>query len=166
MVPQTPEGTTSRQSRPSPSRGRGPVLVLAAVFIVAQVAACVGLMPGTFELIRRLRRQPPETRQIALLSSVSPLAAQLDDLSRRLPLDATVFMVNAPLEDYYLANYLLCPRRVLVDMPDVPINGLPGQLVGTVLSGDRLRDLGVTCVIIVDSSGTSMRVVPLGGTQP
>jgi hypothetical protein len=70
-------------------------------------------------------------------------------------------MLNSLLEDYYLANYLLYPRTVLVDEPQVAVNGVRGDAVGHALTAERLADLGITHLIIVDPSHQSFRVRPL-----
>ena len=139
--------------------------VILAGWLVTSVLAGADLAPKRLTAMLRLRTLGVPQRQLALLSPVVPSADRLAGLAEVLPPDAALFLVNARLEDYYLATYLLYPRRVLVDEPDRVIDGTQGQKVGRRLPATRLRALGITHLVIMDPARGSLRAQRLKGTD-
>jgi hypothetical protein len=156
-------GASPGPCRPPWLRRLTVVVLLASLAVELFVAA--RLLPRVMSDERYLHTLAPETQQTALLSHHTPLAGRLEQLEGELPRDARVFMVNALLVDYYLANYFLYPRPVLVDEPDAVVNGIGTEAVGGRLTRERLKAIGVTHVIIISPTRDSLHVVPLQGGQ-
>jgi hypothetical protein len=133
----------------------GAVLV---AWLVSELWAGGSLVRNNASALGYLRAQPRDSRQLLLLSRAVPIAGELERLGSQLPRDARVFLLRARLEEYYLANYLLHPRTVLVDEPAVAVTGVRGEAVGRALSAERLGGLGITHLVAVDSSHRSLSV--------
>ena len=162
MSPHAPVSAVAARSHTSPRWLRNLVWLVLIVLLLLEICAGASYMLMVHRLRDRVLLELPKAdRQVALLAGFTPLASSLQNLALQLPREAKVFIINAKLEDYYLANYLLFPRRVLVDTPGVPINGEQGDPVGRNLPTSELRALGITHVLIVDRDRDQMRLVTL-----
>ncbi len=142
-------------------------VLIVAVWVLSGLVAGAQLVPKRLQGAFIMSRLPVRSRQIGLLSVFTPIVRWLPDVADKLPPDSKVFMVNATISDYYLANYVLYPRRVFVDEPDRFIDGVHSEVVGRPLSAEKLADMGITHLLIVHPSRRSCRLVPMGeeGTQ-
>ena len=137
--------------------GRRLGLGILAIWLASELLAGAALVRNSVPGLWHLASLPREVRQAALLSRPIPIAADLERLGAQLPRDARVFLLDARLEEYYLAVYALHPRTVLVDEPSTAVSGVRGEAVGRVLAPARLGELGVTHLVAVDPSHRSLR---------
>lgn len=141
--------------------GRRLGLGILAIWLASGLLAGAALVRNSVPGLSRLASLPREVRQAALLSRPIPIAGDLERLGAQLPRDARVFLLDARLEEYYLAIYVLHPRTVLVDEPSVVVAGVRGDAVGRALASERLAALGITHLVAVDPSHRSLRASAL-----
>ena len=99
----------TRNSKHALGLNRALATLIAAGWLLSSLLIGAGPAHRRLQAILALRRQPMPSRQIALLSTYTPLADDLYRLAETLPREAKVFMVTPRLEEYYLAKRIMVP---------------------------------------------------------
>jgi hypothetical protein len=146
--------------RPTPLWLRNAAVAVIVGWLLGEVIGGTGFMPSGYDAARKLLSLSVNARQSVLLYSQDRLSKPLVRVRQELPLDAKVFIINARIEDYYLANYMFYPRRTFVDEPDVAVNSQSGA-VGRSLTKKRMREIGITHLLVISPMRDTCQLIPL-----